>query len=46
MITLEHSSQKLSSSERNYDAYDHELLAIYEAVKYFRLMVEARTFVI
>ena len=39
-------SKKLSSTEKKYGAYDRELLAIYLAVKYFRDMVEARTFTI
>lgn len=39
-------SKKLSSAQRNYSAYDRELLAIYEAVKYFRHMLEGRQFVI
>ena len=39
-------SKKLSSTEKKYRAYDRELLAIYLAVKYFRHMVEARTFTI
>lgn len=39
-------SKKLSPAERKYGAYDRELLAIYLAVRYFRHMVEARTFTI
>lgn len=39
-------SHKLSISQRKYSPYDRELLAIYEAIKYFRHMVEARTFTI
>lgn len=39
-------SRKLNSSQRKYSPYDRELLAIYEAVKYFRHMVEARHFTI
>lgn len=37
-------SKKLSPSQRKYSPYDRELLAIYEAIKYFRHMVEARNF--
>jgi cleavage and polyadenylation specificity factor subunit 1 len=39
-------SKKMSPAQQKYSAYDRELLAIYEAVKYFRHMVEARHFVI
>lgn len=39
-------SRKLSPSQQKYSPYDRELLAIYESVKYFRHMVEARHFVI
>lgn len=39
-------SKKLSSTERNYGAYDRELLAIYMAIKHFRHMVEGREFAI
>lgn len=39
-------SRKLSPSQQKYSPYDRELLAIYEAVKYFRHMVEARHFTI
>lgn len=39
-------SKKLSPSQRKYSPYDRELLAIYEAIKHFRFMVEARTFAI
>ncbi|KAG7307830.1 hypothetical protein JYU34_006426 [Plutella xylostella] len=37
-------SHKLTNTEKKYSAYDRELLAVYEAIKYFRHMVEARTF--
>lgn len=37
---------KLSVAQKKYSPYDRELLAAYEAVKYFRHMVEARTFTI
>lgn len=37
-------SRKLSPSQKKYSPYDRELLAMYEAIKYFRYMVEARTF--
>lgn len=39
-------SRKLSKAKRNYSTYDRELLAIYDTVKYFRHMLEARHFVI
>lgn len=39
-------SRKLNTAERKYATYDRELLAIYEAVKYFQHMVEARVFTI
>lgn len=39
-------SRKLNTAQRNYGAYDRELLAVYEAIRYFRHMVEARTFAI
>lgn len=37
-------SHKLSASQKKYSPYDRELLAVYEAIKYFLHMVEARTF--
>lgn len=37
-------SRKLNSAQRKYSPYDRELLSIYEAIRYFRYMVEARTF--
>lgn len=39
-------SHKLSSSQVKYSPYDRELLAVYEAIKYFRHMIEAKTFTI
>lgn len=39
-------SRRLSPSQKKYSPYDRELLAIYEAIRYFRHMVEARTFTI
>jgi cleavage and polyadenylation specificity factor subunit 1 len=39
-------SRKLSPAQQNYSAYDRELLAIYEAVRHFRHMLEARHFTI
>lgn len=39
-------SKKLSPSQAKYSPYDRELLAIYEAIKYFRHMLEARHFVV
>jgi len=35
-------SRKLSPAQQKYSAYDRELLAIYEAMRYFRHMLEAR----
>ena len=39
-------SRKLSPAQQKYSAYDRELLAIYEAVRYFRHMLEAWHFTI
>lgn len=39
-------SRKLSPSQRKYSPYDRELLAIYEAIRYFRHMVEAKPFAV
>lgn len=39
-------SRKLSPTQRKYSPYDRELLAIYESIKYFKHMVEARPFTI
>lgn len=39
-------SRKLSPAQVKYSPYDRELLAIYESVKHFRHMVEARDFTI
>lgn len=39
-------SKKLKGAENKYSIYDRELLAIYEATKYFRHMVEGRTFTV
>jgi cleavage and polyadenylation specificity factor subunit 1 len=44
--TLGFFSQKTSTAQQKYSAYDRELLAIYEAVKHFRHMLEALHFVI
>jgi hypothetical protein len=38
--------KKLISAKQKYSAYDRELLAVYEAVKHFRHMLEARHFTI
>lgn len=35
-------SRKLSPAERNYSAYDRELLAIHATIKHFRFMLEGR----
>jgi len=37
-------SRKLSSSQLKYNAYDRELTAVFEAVKYFRYFLEGRDF--
>jgi cleavage and polyadenylation specificity factor subunit 1 len=39
-------SGKLNPAQQEYSAYDRELLAVYEAVKHFRHMLEARHFTI
>lgn len=39
-------SKKLSPAESRYGAYDREMLAVYKAIKFFRHMVEARTFIV
>lgn len=39
-------SHKLSGAQTKYSPYDRELLAVYEAIKHFRHMVEARTFAV
>lgn len=39
-------SRRLSPTQRKYSPYDRELLAIYESIKYFRHMLEARHFVV
>jgi cleavage and polyadenylation specificity factor subunit 1 len=43
---LAFSSRKLSPAQQKYSAYDRELLAIYEAMKHFCHMLEARHFTI
>ena len=44
--TLAYFSRKLSPAQPKYSAQDRKLLAIYEAVRYFRHMPEARHFTI
>jgi cleavage and polyadenylation specificity factor subunit 1 len=39
-------SKKLNPAQQKYSSYDRELLAVYEAVKHFCHMLEARHFVI
>jgi hypothetical protein len=39
-------SKNLNPAQQKYSAYDRELLAVYEAVKHFRHMLEARHFII
>ncbi|CAK1601375.1 unnamed protein product [Parnassius mnemosyne] len=43
---LAYFSQKLTLSQQKYSPYDRELLAIYESIKYFRHMLEARYLVV
>jgi cleavage and polyadenylation specificity factor subunit 1 len=38
--------KKLNPAQQKHSAYDRELLAVYEAVKHFRHMLEARHFII
>jgi hypothetical protein len=45
-LTLAFFSKKLNPAQQKYSAYDRELLAVYEAVKHFRHMLEARQFII
>jgi hypothetical protein len=40
------SPKKLNPAQQNYSTYERELLAIYEAVKHFHHMLEARHFII
>lgn len=37
-------SRKLSTAQQKYSAYDRELLAVYESIKYFRHFLEGRAF--
>lgn len=39
-------SKKLSPSQQKYSPYDRELLAVYEGIKHFRHMLEARHFIV
>lgn len=39
-------SHKLSSTQSKYSPYDRELLSVYEAIKHFRHMIEARNFTV
>ena len=39
-------SRKLSKAESKYSTYDRELLAIYEAIRHFRHLLDARHFVV
>jgi transposase InsO family protein len=39
-------SRKLNTAQRNYGAYDRELLAVYDTILFFRHMLEARTFAV
>ncbi|GJQ65324.1 hypothetical protein Trydic_g7440 [Trypoxylus dichotomus] len=44
METLAFFSKKLTDAQKNYSAYDRELLAAYLAVKHFRFLLEGREF--
>lgn len=39
-------SRRLTTAQKKYSPYDRELLAIYDAIRYFRHMVEARHFTV
>jgi hypothetical protein len=39
-------STKLSPAQLNYSAFDRELLAVFMAIRYFRFMLEGRSFVV
>lgn len=39
-------SRRLTSAQRKYSPYDRELLAIYDSIRHFRHMVEARAFAV
>lgn len=39
-------SKKLNNAQKKYSPYDRELLAIYEAIRYFRHMLELKVFTI
>jgi cleavage and polyadenylation specificity factor subunit 1 len=39
-------NRRPNPAQQKYSAYDRELLAIYEAIKHFRHMLEARHFII
>lgn len=39
-------SKKLTPTQRNYSTYDRELLAIHSAIKFFRYLLEGRSFTI
>jgi hypothetical protein len=43
---LDFFSRKLNPAQQKYNAYDRELLAVYEAVKHFRHMLDAHHFTI
>ena len=45
-VPLAFYSRKLSSAEKNYSAFDRELLAAYSAILHFRHFVEAKPFTI
>lgn len=39
-------SKRMTETQKRYSAYDRELLAVYQAVKHFRFMLEGREFTI
>jgi cleavage and polyadenylation specificity factor subunit 1 len=45
-MSLSFFSKKFKPGQHKYSAYDRELLVIYEVVKHFRHMLEARFFVL
>lgn len=39
-------SKKLNGAQRKYSTFDHELLAVYDAIKHFRVELDGRNFYI
>lgn len=46
VLEQEFFSRKLTNAQTSYSTYDRELLAVYEAIKYFRYMIEGRKLLI